>query len=192
MLILEGPDLIGKTTLAQRLLKDTRLTSSGYVYGHLGLLPDGWELTQYLNLAQTWLVQDRFHLSEIVYRAMDGGETLFTPELFRLLEGALRLYGAFTVVITAEEDVLHNRWGQRPEELISLTQIKRLNRLYLDVMTDGGEMGPWRADVDLHVHLTSEHPYVTEQQVNFILERYRLRMAALSQFNLEAMEDANF
>lgn len=73
MLIIEGADNVGKTTIAKRLAE--RL---GYEYRHEGPPPVGVDVVRYyLERMHDDVVQDRFHWGEIVYGALtDRGTTL--------------------------------------------------------------------------------------------------------------------
>jgi len=76
MLILEGADQLGKTTLANKLLKELHKRGYPYVYRHFTRLPDCWKYPMsYLAHVSEPVVQDRFHMSEIVYTYMRNEPT---------------------------------------------------------------------------------------------------------------------
>lgn len=112
MLIVEGSDRVGKTTLCQKLVK--YLGNSGpWMYRHFGPLPPGWTHPwDYFPAMSRHVVQDRFHLSEWAYRTAEGDTKLtFSSEMYRLVDARLRLLGSVTVVITADAKIIRQRSG---------------------------------------------------------------------------------
>lgn len=103
MLIIEGTDGIGKTTLCRELLH--RLYNHGpWVYRHFTKLPESWRYPyDYLAHISRFVVQDRFHLSEVTYREARGEPARLTPWDIRWINASLELVGAFTVIFTAPD-----------------------------------------------------------------------------------------
>lgn len=140
MLIIEGADLTGKTTLAKRLAK---LLNEQYglphVYQHLSRLPACWrgrarELHE--ELARRWVVQDRFHMSEVAYASARKDEPMLSPVEYELLDCSLRAgLGALTVVLVdLTGDVIRSRW--RDGEMFTLGQVLKVNDYYKDIIRD--------------------------------------------------------
>ena len=139
MLIIEGPDLVGKTTLCNELLK--RLTSEEgartygqwpAIYGHFSRLPAGWNyFKSYLPYITRYTVMDRFHVSELVYGGVTRGKTHISPGGLRLLEALLTLAGSYTVLVTASDAFIERRFADKKrDEMFKLEQILAVNARY--------------------------------------------------------------
>lgn len=126
MIIIDGPDLVGKTTLANELCK--RL---GYIYHHLGKLPEQWNSPiDYLALLAYNVVQDRFYASELVYSQIRGEPCKVTPYHVRLIDGRMAKIGAMHILIyDIDETIISKRFDQS-REMYDLEKIKRANRLF--------------------------------------------------------------
>jgi len=188
MLIVEGADLVGKTTFANRLLEQTWVQRCGHVYSHLGKLPSGFSASQYLSIASTWLVQDRFHLSELACRMVDVEPVRLCPETYRLVDAGLRMLGAFTVVITATSELIAQRFAARGDAMYNLQQIQSQNDAFLSLATRSAK-SPWSEyapDVDLHIHVDDDTDAL--RFVYQVVTAYRRRLHALSKFNAEEVD----
>lgn len=166
MLIVEGSDLVGKTTLCKklrsRLLKRQCFTNSI----HMDILPSDWEYEQYLPLIHPWTVCDRFHLSEIVYGRLLRRQILFSPRDCVMIEACLRLMGAFVIVLSEDRSTIERRWKERrEEEKYKLRDILRVNDFFRSRRYD-----PFDVRVDMFIH----GPQITDdtELVDLIVESY--------------------
>lgn len=169
MLIVEGPDGVGKTTMCQALVRQLH----DHVYAHFTRLPDGFDrYWGYVERASPLVVQDRFHMSEIAYSRARDDETALTPETYRLVDAHLRALGSFVVVVTADPDLVQARWskGQMYDPRITI----RAATEFLNIVE--GRLPDYRFDVDLRFHCDREQPYVSDEQVRLVLDRYRFRL----------------
>lgn len=174
MIIIEGPDCVGKTTVCKKLLKILNGESLGlpHVYAHFTKLPAGFDYYHnYLDRASRYVVQDRFHLSEIVYsRARGIAKSPLCPERYRLVDAALRNLGTITVLITADDGLIRERWDQSQmyNTEITLAAADGFRRL--------GELFPeYDPDIDFNFHCTKGIPYVPDTILNEILTKYLCR-----------------
>lgn len=181
MLIVEGTDLVGKTTFAQKLVK--ALHSDGYVYRHMTRLPIGFvHPIDYFPLAMRRAVYDRFHMSEIAYAAARGDDTDLCPERYRLVDAYLRGLGAYTVVIVADDELIKERWGR--DEMYDQSTVHRANAAFKEVtkteaMMDNAELFKYDVDCDMVIYCSKHMPYPTDDHVNDVLEKYRMRQITL-------------
>ncbi len=170
MLIVEGTDLVGKTTLCHaltaELAKDWPCT-----YAWFGRLPETWNYYWcYLLRMSRWVIQDRFHMSEIVYRkARDEHQRLY-PQTYRLLDAQARLLGSVTVVVLSTDALIRAEYDvRRDEETHTLQQILHANRLFAGLAEGHGalhnEYGP--VDCDF-VHVAGERAGWPGSNVEFI------------------------
>lgn len=172
MLIVEGPDGVGKTTLCKKLLAGL----PGYVYSHFTRLPRGFDYHWgYADRVSRYIVQDRFHLSEIIYSAARGEDTPLTPELYRLVDARLRLAGAYTLLVTADRRVLEPRWGTG--QMYSLERTLAAADFFAGLPAN---YPGYCLDIDYHHHCTAGGPYVTDAVVDRVLTEYKARQSLVT------------
>jgi len=180
MIIVEGADGTGKSTLCRNLLD--RLGEE-YVYAHLSRPPEGFDVWYgHLGMINRFTVQDRFHMGEIVWPHARGeavGTWRMQPETYRLLDARLRLVGSFTVVLTCWHDQLAERLA-KSEHMYDQTTILRANNAYLDIVNTG-RFGLYRPDYDYVVRETQFHPYPSSSDVNDIVHQYLQRQKEIDE-----------
>ncbi len=132
MLVIEGADLVGKTTLAMELIR--RGTQYGpAVYRKLGLLPGHWNYkSDYINMMSPLVVIDRFYLSELIYGRVCRNYTPLTDKIVAELNDYLGLVGGLTLIITADNAVLDEQYVKRGDDMYKLNQIKEVNAAYIE------------------------------------------------------------
>jgi hypothetical protein len=189
MLIIEGPDLVGKTTLCKRLLEYLNreqlsggISPLGYIYSHFTRLPRGFDYYwDYVNRMSTKIVQDRFHLSEIIYSQVRGeSRSPLTPEMYRLVDAQLRLLGGFTVVVTAEPHLIQSRYEARKEtEMYNLDKVMQALELFRSLGSPGSgfEHLGYYPDIDMHLHCHEDMPYVSDHWIGQVAQRYLARQS---------------
>ena len=137
MIIIEGSDLVGKTTLAKAIIEhgNRNVPGSRLNYGHLGLLPKGWSISDYLRMIRPWVVQDRWMLSEVVYGAVTRGETFLSEEDQLFLLDRAYAVGALHVVVTCDETLLRERYAiNARREIFTEAQVVAVNVAFEDYM----------------------------------------------------------
>ena len=185
MLIIEGPDLAGKTTLAKALCERPLLRDAGYVYQHLSRLPSGFQAVQYLQMAAPMTVRDRFHMSEPCYSYARGDKPRLTLEEYRYVDGALRSLGAVTVVVLPSEELIAERYVTRAVlEMYPLDKVLRAREAFENMVTGRPICGrQWDPDFDLVVRCDNTLPFPDEGVQRAILDLYATRQSALSRFS---------
>jgi hypothetical protein len=180
MIVIEGADLVGKTTLCEALLKDQRLSRAGFVYQHLGRLSpnfDHW--LDYDKLMGPCMVRDRFHMSEVVYAGVTDRPSSMCPEAYRVVDAKLRLLGALVVTCYVEPWTVEYRLKRSPQEPFNLEQIQHVNASYR-IVAHGGTLnfpkmgGEYRMDCDMPVQLDT---HSLHHWVDVVLKAYQLRQA---------------
>lgn len=150
MLIIEGPDLAGKTTLARKLVEGLNAYGKSHIYQKLDKLPDSFDVVYgYTQLISPHTVWDRFHLSRQAYGY--AGVTQAQPSIqeTNMLEGALSLAGCVTIVLGFWDlDLLETRYKQRKEPY-SLDQIKKANEWYIRQELSNFTMAAIKDETDL-------------------------------------------
>jgi thymidylate kinase len=163
MLILEGTDLVGKTTLCHKLCEQL----PGYIYMHLTRPPKtNWSDIDYINIASVKSVRDRFHLSELAYSRIRKDESLIKEP--RILDAELvTRFCAFKVLICADEDLLRQRYAEKDrDEMYSLDQIVAANNIFklMSVFADH------------RLVMTKDKPWPTDEDVRTIVKVYTARL----------------
>lgn len=130
MIIVEGTDLVGKTTLAHRLIRAICATVDGKAYySHLGVPPAAWDhSSDYLDMMRRDVVQDRLYLSEVAYGRTIRGTTFLTLDDVAWLDAQVEIRGGLHVIVTADSAALEERYAKYGErEVFSLAQIRGAN-----------------------------------------------------------------
>lgn len=178
MLIVEGTDLVGKTTLCKKIVDDLNARSDvpyrPYVYRHFTRLPEYWDYYwDYLPHIDVGVVMDRFHLSAQAYgRAIDGGEHI-NPTNMRLLRAQLALRCSFVVLVLAKESLIRERHAKREaDEMFSVQQVIEANCRFQDA--DIAELADYRT------WCTPAYPWVSDNVRKQIVETYVSRLNSFS------------
>lgn len=167
MIIVEGPDGVGKTTLCKKLLSFLPT----HVYSHFTRLPKEFDYHWgYAARVTPQVVQDRFHMSEIVYSRARGEPPGLDEFGYKLVDARVRLMGGVIVVVTADPALVRARWD--PTQMYDLERTVRAAEEYLSLMNDVGS--GW-VDRDVVIHCHGTKPYVTDHEVREIITLYQSR-----------------
>ena len=139
MLIVEGPDLVGKTTLCNALvLKILEITKQvdepiECHVDHFTSADSKMTPLDYYERFVPWTVSDRGHVGEFVYGTVcRDGECHLPPNKMRIVEGMMHAVGGLLVIVHATpgayEQLLH-RHHDRGEEF-DQDQCSEINALY--------------------------------------------------------------
>lgn len=145
MIILEGSDLVGKTTLAHKLVDKLNRypTLPEFSYQHLSRLPDDFAgVHGHLGLAEEHginTVWDRFHPSELCYSWATGRRDKLHGWKYDYLESRLQAdFCAFVVVLVADEQLLQRRWIDRGDDMYDWEVILKVNRRFHGLVSERG------------------------------------------------------
>jgi len=155
LIIVEGPDCVGKSTFAEKLRKliEWRYTSDTVELVHRGPPTshplDEYEvpLLAYRQCAGRHVVCDRWHLGELVYPEVLGRSTELTAPVLSHIELFLASRAALVVLITAPTEHLRECVRTRGDDLVDDDQVDAIRAGFLDVSN--------RTTLPL-VHLTSD------------------------------------
>lgn len=132
LIIVEGADKTGKTTLCKVIAK-----RFGYRYHHFGppkKRPADEYIDFLLSLKQP-TVCDRFHLGELVYGPMLRGKVGITPLELLTIERMLRLKRAILIHAATDMDVANERLAvSKQRELVDWTMNINASRLFEKVI----------------------------------------------------------
>lgn len=127
MIILEGCDGTGKTTLAKKLIKDLGLTY------FKKSVPEGDPFQDYLKTigeAEPTYIFDRLYLGERVYPQVKPNRTPMALTKKQLLERLLNAKGAILLLCHGTNDQILETFLSRGEDFITFDEAKKVNSLY--------------------------------------------------------------
>lgn len=156
MIIVEGTDLLGKTTLCEKLVKDLNARDHSHVYSHLSKLPESFDHVQgYLPLCNRNVVYDRFYLSRQAYGGALKNQRVMTPEELHWLDGYTRLFGSYTVLVVSTEYFIRQQFAAKDrDEMYDVDSIVAVNEEYLG-LTDHADFLITASDVQWPSHFCS-------------------------------------
>jgi len=97
MLIIEGSDCLGKTTLANSILKRIQELGEVATIRHLGRPDATFDFyTDYFPMIEPSVIQDRFHLGALAYH-----DNVMTANQLRIIEGWIYSHGGFIILMYA-------------------------------------------------------------------------------------------
>lgn len=138
MIVLEGPDLAGKSTLAEALFKrmvDSRRYCS--MVRHFTKVPAHFDkYWGYASCVQRDVILDRFHMSHVVYRHVEGAGHNLTPLRYELVDADITRVGGIVVVLAPPLDVLRSRHTDRPE-MYNLDHILKVGQEFIKLAQIG-------------------------------------------------------
>ena len=130
MLIVEGSDLVGKTSLVKELCKEAIEQGFPMIPQHFGLLPDSWDFfSDYLPYIQKRTVMDRFIISELIYGELLRNKCRISYSSWEALNRLMTHEKCMTIIIAAEPEFFathvkkeHSKRGEvfNPEEIMSV------------------------------------------------------------------------
>lgn len=113
MIVIEGPDLAGKTTLAtalyQRIVKEERACHP--VVRHLTRPEKHFDFYWgYRQMIQRDVIMDRMHMSHVVYRHVGDERHGLDPIRYRMVDAEIARVGGLVVVLAPQPDIVADRY----------------------------------------------------------------------------------
>lgn len=135
MIVVEGPDMAGKSTLVQRLFEAIPgQTGRAAMPRHFTKPPRSFDkYWGYKACVQRDVILDRFHLSHLAYRAVDGEPHDLTPLRYELIEADISRVGGFTVLLLPGRELIRERWdkvARTRAEMYSLEHVLQVNEVF--------------------------------------------------------------
>jgi len=177
MIIIEGSDQLGKTTLARKL--SIQLSSVLYgdedhterVYRHMTRPPDGFDhLTGYVERVGPH-VWDRFHLGALAYGRLTGNGGCPNPRQMLWVQRYLRWQGAIVIVMHADRWWLKEHLDSTREEMYSKQTILDVNDIFV-MISRSSNHGEKYCDFSIDV---TDGAWPNEQTVEMLVNTWRER-----------------
>lgn len=151
IIIIEGCDKTGKSTLADKIAKHT-----GYKLVHLGV-PKDKQHFEYLNglldeHKDTGVVFDRFHWGDPVYAGITNDGQVLNQNQFSRIESRLVSLGAIIIYCYDNEQFIAERFASDKEELIDPEYIPIITGRY-DKLLD-------KTMIPTYLHNQEKHPFI--------------------------------
>lgn len=197
MIIVEGTDLVGKTTLCKKICTylnaraDVKLGMNSWAeaywrYAHMSVPNQSWDFHWgYINHMHPRNVQDRFYLSELAYSAAKDavygtciGERI-PPAERMALEGKLLAIGAMTIIITADQHLLESRYTvNAAREMFDFKVVEAANNWYRNFVINKYESTPF-----IHFHAMQSQEWIPDKQWQPACDEYFNIQVALAKMN---------
>lgn len=145
-MIVEGPDMVGKTKFCAALRAALAESAPRFGVVHadrFSQAESGRTLEEARKRIQPWCVCDRLHLSEMVYGSVCRGSIDMDQEGLDEISMLLRRAGGMVVVLYARPDAynaLIRTWWNRGEAF-SRTQCRKVNNTYRNLVINSGING---------------------------------------------------
>jgi len=141
LILCEGPDGAGKSTLVDRLLVSLAASDPDARVEAIHRGPPTSDLiTEYETPLLDYrpgrnhhIICDRWHWGEKIYPGVLGRGSSLTPALWHHMELLLRSRGAVVVLLCPPVDVLTGRLGVRGDDLVVPAMLSRLHTAYREV-----------------------------------------------------------
>lgn len=144
LIILEGTDGAGKTTLAKQLVTEVEAHGESHEILHAGPPETGLSVFEQYALPllerreqiakpDHLLILDRWHLGELIYGPLLRGKSALEPEQFAYLELLLQSLGAVKVVVNATDSAIRSRVGAHRDDLVSVDQAIAIKEKFLSL-----------------------------------------------------------
>lgn len=146
LIILEGPDCAGKTTLLRQIQAKLRAIvpqTDTITMFHSSAPRCSEPLSDYVDQLLSYkpgtghhILCDRWHWGERVYPTILDRLSNFDGPRWRYTEAFLTARGGFTALVTASVFTLTNRIRSRGDDLIGVKDVDRLQKMFLNVSDD--------------------------------------------------------
>jgi len=157
MIVLEGCDCAGKTTIARELARRLLASDKLRRFEAFGLMPTWWDYSyMYVASCKPWSVIDRFIISEFVYGKLwrDGPNIKLTNSNCMLVREAMFKVGALTVYVRPPMETVLRRMELRGEKLLKPSDVPMVYALFDRYLS----MGLHR--VRVRVQFPAAYPYL--------------------------------
>jgi thymidylate kinase len=124
LIIIEGADCTGKTTLAKTLIQTigeehVSCLSKGPPAFNDPVVEYLWPLSGYIPNTKQHLICDRWHVGEMIYPKIFNRKSIMTMTEFKLINDVIRKLGGLIVYLEPPLSKVHERFNTRGDKFIS-------------------------------------------------------------------------
>lgn len=134
MFIIEGPDCVGKTTVANKIVDAVnRLKKFPAYYQHMTRPPDTFDFHfHYRDMMSMFAVMDRFHLGALAYHP----KGTLTESAREFVEEMLLNFRSMILIIYASNEQIYNQklreHNREREEMFDFETLLKANKIFAD------------------------------------------------------------
>lgn len=141
MIIVEGPDNVGKSTLVANLAKILGQRGHNMLPMHLSKLPRTWRIVDsYASIMSRNIIFDRFHISRDAYGSVFKEQIVFNEIQRDMMQAHIDVNDGFVVKLFCQDgDWIRRTWSER-EQMYDVDGIMDVNRYFRDDRN-------WRCDI---------------------------------------------
>lgn len=175
MFVIEGPDSMGKTTVAEKLLEMSAGSPFPLYYQHSTRPHAAFDfLGDYRERISTYAVMDRFHMGGFVYQKD------VTLERLRIIEGWLYARASF-IVVMAPINIKHYRTLAQTDDKSQMYDAAFTERTAAAYHAVASNVHPLAPYYDVAFMSTPETPYPTENMIQRWWVHWRKRLEVLNE-----------
>lgn len=138
LIIVEGPDLVGKTTAVEKIAKHFK---RGFLIKNLykpkvacddSIWAQYWKMISFIKAnPDSLIIVDRFYQSQVAYSILRGTDDMYHHESFAI-ESFLNnhIKDVVYVYLSCSEEDLKKRYAKRGDEHVTLKQILEIQKRY--------------------------------------------------------------
>jgi len=185
MIVIEGPDLAGKSTLAEALFK--RVVANGHrhpmVRHFTKVQPHFDKYWGYQSCVARDVIMDRFHMSHVVYRHAEDVEHELTPLRYELVDAEVSRVGGIVVLLAPAPELIVKRWeALRRDEMYPLDHVLKVATHFTELAFRGlieTRTGIYKPKIDMTFTREVEVDQMVDQMVVQIVRCWLQRQEEL-------------
>jgi len=143
MFIIEGSDCVGKTTVAEQVVKLTNIGGDfPAYYQHMTRPPEHFDFRfHYLDLMSKYAVMDRFHLGALAYHP----EGTLPSYVRKWVEAHLYLKGSIIIIMYCSNDLAYRKKLEEHtrKEMFDIDFLANANKIYTELALSGNYDFTW-------------------------------------------------
>jgi thymidylate kinase len=189
MLIIEGSDCLGKTTLANSILKRVQELGEAATIRHLGRPDATFDFyTDYFSMIEPTVIQDRFHLGALAYH-----DNVMTADHLRIIEGWIFSGGSLVILLYCEDFLAYRKRieNDHRRNILRNDILEEANKRYT-LMADGRFLPAPIIDIKFNIYpIGGDFPnYVSSEQITLIVDLWLQRRKEYY-YGLEILQNSN-
>lgn len=168
IIVLEGPDMAGKTTLARNISVDSALRGFHITQLKRGPL-HGDPMHEYLDFlaaltterrhSNEVIIMDRWHVGELIYGPLLRGQSRLSLAQAAYVENVIQTFGANFWHVTADLPTLEDRYDIRGDTLIKKQWLGQLSDEYFRYVADRPHWVTCTATAPPQIRMVDQSPF---------------------------------